>query len=77
MSFVLAPDEDLDHLRERVQAAVASSGRFVQFQLAGHRTASVLITPRSRIVLVTEDVDDEGEERASMSLNDEGNWDLL
>ena len=75
MSFVLADDEDLDALEERVQTA-AKSGRFVRFAAAGHREARVFVTPTSRVAMLTEEIDDDGV-GAAMSLNGEGNWDLL
>lgn len=76
LSLGLAADEDLVGLQQRLEDAVSAGGRFVRFELAGHRTASVLITPRSHVALVTEDVDDDAN-AASLSLNANGNWDLL
>ncbi|MEN0021974.1 MAG: hypothetical protein AAGC61_01745 [Microbacterium sp.] len=75
MSFILDPSADLDEVKDDVQLAVASSGRFVDFVAAGHREVSALITPRSRVVFHTEDVEFDPVEQ--MIRNDEGNWDLL
>lgn len=55
-SSLLAQDQDIDDLRQRIEAATASTGRFVDFVVVGNRTLSVLITARSRVMISTSTV---------------------
>lgn len=49
ISSLLSQDQDLDNLMSRIEAAAATSGRFVAFTVVGNRTMRVLITPTSRV----------------------------
>ena len=49
MANLLSQDQDLDNLMTRIEAATATSGRFVTFTIVGNRTMRVLITPTSRV----------------------------
>lgn len=75
-TYVLAPSEDPDALCERIEAAATSEGTFVRFATADGRVVRALITPRSRVTIIEEDVVLDADE-AVLSLNESGNWDLL
>ncbi len=51
MSNLLSQDQDLDNLMSRIEAATATSGRFVTFTVVGNRTMRVLVTPTSRVAI--------------------------
>ncbi|WP_251008708.1 hypothetical protein [Curtobacterium sp. ISL-83] len=55
-SFFLAQDQDVDALRRSVEAAISSSGRFVHFTVVGNREVSVLVSPRTEVVISVETV---------------------
>ncbi|MFD3443841.1 hypothetical protein ACFDTO_04495 [Microbacteriaceae bacterium 4G12] len=55
-SSFLAQGQDLEDLRQRIEAAVATSGRFVSFTVVGNREVSVLISPRSKVVFTVDTV---------------------
>ncbi|MCS3444120.1 hypothetical protein [Microbacterium phyllosphaerae] len=50
-SFLLAQVQDLHDLKRRIEAAVKSTGTFVDFVVVGNREVSVLITPHSRVII--------------------------
>ncbi|WP_247597078.1 hypothetical protein [Leifsonia sp. PS1209] len=54
--YFLAQGQDIEDLQNRIEAAAASSGRFVSFTVVGNRAVSVLITPRSQAVISVETV---------------------
>lgn len=54
--YFLAQGQDTEDLQNRIEAATASSGRFVRFTVVGNRAVSVLITPRSQVVISVETV---------------------
>lgn len=54
--FQLAQGQDLDRLKQDIESAAASSGRFVRFTVVGNREVSVLITATTRVVLSVETV---------------------
>lgn len=60
--FEVAHSDDIPSLRERIEHAVSSGGRFVDVPVAGSAPVAVLITPRTRVVIsVTHEVSpDEG-----------------
>jgi hypothetical protein len=55
-SSFLAQGQDLDGLKRRIEAAMSTAGRFVDFVVVGNRTVSVLISPRSQVVFSIETV---------------------
>ncbi|MBP2379903.1 hypothetical protein JOF42_003398 [Microbacterium phyllosphaerae] len=50
-SYLLAQIQDLGDVKHRIEEAVKSSGRFVDFVVVGNREVSVLITPHSRVTI--------------------------
>ncbi len=50
-SYLLAQLQDLGDVKRRIEEAVKSSGRFVDFVVVGNREVSVLITPYSRVTI--------------------------
>ncbi|MFJ4044270.1 hypothetical protein ACIPV2_00840 [Microbacterium sp. NPDC089987] len=75
-SFILTPSEDIDDLGERLTAAVATGGSLVTFTTTDDRLVRALITPRSRVLIIDEDVAFEAEQSV-LSLSSSGDWDLL
>jgi hypothetical protein len=55
-SSFLAQGQDLDGLKRRIEAAMGTAGRFVEFVVVSNRTVSVLISPRSQVVFSVETV---------------------
>ncbi|WP_144873875.1 hypothetical protein [Microbacterium sp. 1.5R] len=75
-SYILATTESVQDLQDRISAAAATTGTFVDIQLSGGHRTSVLIGRRSRVIVVTETVDAEPRIPA-LILNSAGSWDLL
>lgn len=48
-SYLLAQIQDLGDVKHRIEEAVKTAGRFVNFVVVGNREVSVLITPHSRV----------------------------
>ena len=55
-SFFLAQGQDVDELKQRVESAAGSGGRFVDFTVVGNRSVSVLITGAAQVVFSVETV---------------------
>lgn len=51
ITVFLAQEEDIQELKNRMEAAARSPGRFVDFVASGGRLVSALITPRTRVVI--------------------------
>lgn len=62
---VLAQDQDLEELQQRIEDAAETSGRFVEFAVVGNRTMKALVSGRMRVVFTEEtarfDVRDTGD----------------
>lgn len=54
--FYMAQGQDLDELKERIEDAAKSGGRFVDFVVVGNRVVSVLITFGTQVVMSVETV---------------------
>ena len=54
--FFLAPNQDVDDLKRRIEDAAQTSGKFVEFRAVGDRRVSVLISSGSPVVLSVETV---------------------
>jgi hypothetical protein len=54
----LAPDTDVDGLRESIEQAVRHGGGFVTVTVAESVAVSVLVTPGASILLITRDAVD-------------------
>lgn len=54
--YLLAQGQDLDALKEQIEAAARSGGGFVDFTVVGNREVSVLVTAGTRVVFSVETV---------------------
>lgn len=54
--YLLAQGQDLDELRHRMEEAARDRGRFVEFVVVGNRSVSVLVSPRTEIVMSVQTV---------------------
>lgn len=54
--FYLAQGQDLEKLKEEIEDAAKSGGKFVDFVIVGNRVASVLITFGTQVVMSVETV---------------------
>jgi hypothetical protein len=52
----LAQEQDFDDLQRRIEAAAATTGRFISFVVVGNRDVSVLISRRSQVAFSVETV---------------------
>ncbi|WP_238702618.1 hypothetical protein [Microbacterium caowuchunii] len=52
-SFPLAQGQDLDQLRRQFEEAARDGARFVDFVVVGNRSTSVLVSPRTEVVIST------------------------
>ncbi len=50
-SYLLAQDQDIDDLRERIESASKTAGTFVDMVVVGNRAVSVLITPMTQVTI--------------------------
>lgn len=73
---MLASSADPNEVRDLIGAAAATAGMFVDLPLEGGRRASVLIGPRSRVMVMTQAVAGDDAPPA-LVLNETGTWDLL
>jgi hypothetical protein len=55
-SSLLAQGQDADDLKRRIEAAMSTPGRFVDFTVVGNRSTSVLISPHSQVTFAIETV---------------------
>ena len=55
-SFLMAQGQDLDELKGRIESAVHSGGRFVEFVVVGNREVSVLISAATHMVFSVQTV---------------------
>jgi len=75
-THVLASSADPQNVKDLIGAAAATSGTFVDLPLEGGRRASVLVGPRSRVMVITQTVEADNAVPA-LVLNEFGTWDLL
>lgn len=74
--YTLAPHADIPEVQHLIERAAATAGAFVELTLAGGRRASVLVGPRSRVLVVTQTMSvDTTTER--LAFNEYGEWDLV
>lgn len=50
-SYLLSQDQDVGDLRQRIEQAAKTPGTFVDVDVVGDRSVSVLITPNSRVAI--------------------------
>lgn len=51
-AVLLAPDQDVEDLKQRIESAAATTGTFVDFAGVGERSVSVLVTPHTHVAVV-------------------------
>jgi hypothetical protein len=54
--FLLAQGQDLNALKQRIELAAATGGKFVDFVVVGNREVSVLVSPGVPVVFSVETV---------------------
>ncbi len=77
MSSLLSQDQDLDNLMSRIEAATATSGRFVAFTVVGNRMMRVLVTPSSRVAISISTVQFDARDTGDTDAPYGGYFDLL
>jgi hypothetical protein len=55
-SSLLAQGQDVDDLKRRIEAAMGTPGRFVDFTVVGNRATSALISPHAQVTFTIETV---------------------
>lgn len=55
-SFFLAQGQSAHELKQRIESAATTGGRFVDFTVVGNRSVSVLITAAAQVVFSAETV---------------------
>jgi hypothetical protein len=55
-SSLLAQGQDVDDLKRRIEAAMSTPGKFVDFTVVGNRSTSVLISPQAQVTFTVETV---------------------
>lgn len=65
VTSLLAQGQDVEEIMRQIEAATATSGRFIHLVVAGNRRVSVLVTPNSRasisVATVLHDDRDDGD----------------
>lgn len=65
VTSLLAQGQDIEEVMRQIEAAAATSGRFVHLVVAGNRKVSVLVTPNTRasisVATVLHDDRDDGD----------------
>lgn len=77
VGFYLSQDQDVDDLKQRIEAAMQADGRFVDFTVVGNRMVSVMVTPRTHVVVSVETVPFDVRETGDDSAPFGGAFDLL
>lgn len=77
IDYLLAQDQDIAELRERIEEAAATTGRFVDFVVVGNRAVSVLVSGRSEVVLSTATVQFDSRDTGDRESPFGGYFDLL
>lgn len=54
--FALAPGQDIEALKKRIEDAVGHGGRFESFVVVGNREVSVLFSPHTSVAFSVETV---------------------
>ncbi len=75
-SVVLARAEDRQTLRQQVEEAAATTGRFIDIDAADGSEVNVFVTPTTHVSFHTRTVTPD-ETSGGMVLSPGGNWDLL
>ncbi|MCM3778631.1 hypothetical protein [Microbacterium hydrocarbonoxydans] len=75
--FLLAQDQDLTDLKHRIEAAMGTSGTFVDLVVVGNRKLSVLITPRSHVTITEATVPFDARDTGDIDSPFGGYYDLL
>lgn len=75
--FFLAQGQDVEDLRRRIEDAMHSGGRFVDFVVVGNRAISVLIASATQVVISVETVDFDARDTGDDAMPYAGEFDLL
>ncbi len=58
--YFLAEGQEVADLRRRIEEAVRAGGGFVEFDVAGERSVSVLISSTTQVMISTSTADEDG-----------------
>lgn len=75
--FLLAQEQDLADLKHRIVAAMGTTGTFVDLVIVGNRKVSVLITPRSHVIITEAAVPFDSRDTGDVDSPFGGYYDLL
>jgi phosphosulfolactate synthase (CoM biosynthesis protein A) len=77
VTYLLAQDQDLGELKRRIEDAIATAGRFVDFVVVGNRQVSLLVTPRSQVSIAVATVLFDARDTGDVDFPYGGHYDLL
>lgn len=75
--FYLAPDVDVEALKERIEDAVRAGGRFVEVAALDGREVSILVSAVSRIVIAVDAMPTDADESAYDTSGFDGTYDAF
>ncbi|MFK3676780.1 hypothetical protein ACI2IP_03580 [Microbacterium sp. NPDC090218] len=75
--YSLVQGQDIADLRRRIEDAVRSGGGFVEFDVSGDRTVSVLISSTTQVVISTATVDPDRSDGGEEGVPYGGDFDLV
>ncbi|MCE0509056.1 hypothetical protein V8Z69_16470 [Microbacterium aurugineum] len=75
--YFLAEGQDVADLRRRIEEAMRSGGGFVEFDVAGERSVSVLISSTTQVVISTSTADEGGHDDGDGGTPYGGEYDLV
>ena len=77
VTYLLAQDQDLGELKRRIEDAIATAGRFVDFVVVGNRQVSLLVAPRSQVSIAVATVLFDARDTGDVDFPYGGHYDLL
>lgn len=77
VGFLLAQGQDVDQLKEAIEAAVRTGPRFVDFIVVGNRSVSILVSAATQVVISVDTVKFDQRDNGDDSAPFGGSFDLL
>lgn len=77
VGFLLAQGQDVDQLKEAIEAAVRTGPRFVEFIVVGNRSVSILVSAATQVVISVDTVKFDHRDNGDDSAPFGGSFDLL
>lgn len=75
--YFLTQGQDVADLRKRIEDAMHSGGGFVEFDVSGERTVSVLISSATQVVISTSTVSADSDDGGDDGVPYGGDFDLV